>query len=86
MPEMQLMLTQAFKATYFSYPDIEGVIGNSHWEEELPLPRTASVQQAPAQPPQAGTHASLTPSANRDQQTPRGPNGYGERQGWRGHP
>lgn len=73
MPEMQLMLTQAFKATDFSYADVEGVIANSRWEEELLLPCMVSVQQAPAQPPQAGMHASLTPSANRDQQTARGP-------------
>lgn len=68
-----IMLTQTFKATDFSYPDVEGVIVNSRWEVELLLPCTASVQQAPAQPPQAGTHASLTPTANRDQQTARGP-------------
>lgn len=73
MPEMQLMLTQAFKATDFNYLDVEGVTANSCWEEELLLPRTAPVQQAPAQPPQSGTDASLTLSANRDQQTARGP-------------
>ena len=45
MPEMQLMLAQAFKATDFSYPHVEGVIANSRWEEELPLPCTASVDR-----------------------------------------
>lgn len=56
MPEMQLMLAQAFKATDFSYPDVEGVIANSRWEEELLLPCMASVRTASASSAAAGWH------------------------------
>lgn len=84
MPEMQLMLVQASQGADFSYPDVEGVIANSRWEEELPLPRVASVQRAPAQP---GAHTPASPRQQTGSGKQRGdPNSCRQRQGWRGRP
>lgn len=84
MPETQLLLAQAFKATDFSYPDVEGAIASSCWEKELLLPRTAPVQQAPAQP------AAHTPASPRQQtglsKQHGDPDRFGRRQCWRGCP
>lgn len=46
---------QALRAPGVSYPDVEEVLANKHWEEKLLLPCRAAVQRAPAQPA-AHTH------------------------------